>query len=162
MISSRKRRAQSISASIEVGNAINNDGGEGGTSDTAVIMPFARNIPVGSSLVDALNTMVAEGSITAENGLKILDTFDKTFPPVMKDADQLLVSDRKKKSINYANIELKGTVDNYQRYHDYWRIDATDVELDNGQSVRKIDTARLIFISSNGLGRSKPIARSKT
>ena len=118
---------------------------------------FNRSTPVGSTLVDTLNELVADKTLTAAAARKVLSSFDVVFPSILRDADHLLLpdGDNKRRRMVERKIELVGQVSNYTQYHDYWKIDVTDVELQTGDRLRKIDHARLLFTTSETHSRGK-------
>jgi hypothetical protein len=87
----------------------------------------------------------------------VLSSFDAVFPSILRDADRLLLpdGDNKRRRLVERKIELVGQVSNYTQYHDYWKIDVSDVELLTGDRLRKIDHARLLFTTSETQTRGK-------
>ena len=105
---------------------------------------------MGSCLIDALNTMVAERSITVDAANKLLSSFDAAFPRVMEDAEQLLGAGAGAKARKRRRkVTIEGEISNFNHLNDYWKIDCKNVSLSNGHSVRVVDSARLLFVSTS-------------
>ena len=124
---------------------------EGSAPQSAPQAAFGRSTPVGSTLVDTLNVLVAERAMTASAARKVLSSFDQVFPTALQDSDRMLLleGDKKRRRLVEQEVELRGVVSNYTRFYDYWKIDATDVEFCTGDKLRKIDHVRLLFTQSN-------------
>ena len=143
-------RAKAAAASAAVGEAAADRGGtdEGDERAAPSAKPgFGRSTPVGSTLVETLNAMVAESTLTAAQAHRVLASFDEAFPTILRDADQLLLQEgnAKRRRLVEQKIELTGQVANYSQLRDYWKIDVDNVELLTGDRLRRIDHARLLF-----------------
>jgi len=126
-------------------------------------MALYRSTPVGRALIDTLNELVVEGTLNAAAAEKVLASFDESFPAILRDADQLLLreGDEKRRRLVEHKIEVTGQVSNYSNFHDYWKIDVTDVQLLTGDRLRKIDHARLVFTTKEVKVKAKAKARAK-
>ena len=126
-------------------------------------MALYRSTPVGRALIDTLNELVVEGTLNAAAAEKVLASFDESFPAILRDADQLLLreGDEKRRRLVEHKIEVTGQVSNYSNFHDYWKIDVTDVQLLTGDRLRKIDHARLVFTTKEVKVKAKAKTRAK-
>ena len=115
---------------------------------------FYRKTPVGNALMETLQTMVAEKLLKRAAVSRILESFDDSFPTIMKDADRLLSSDRKRK-LPRATVALSGQLSNYNNLHEYWRIDLDDASVKIGPDARKMDHARLLLYTAPSVNKAK-------
>lgn len=98
---------------------------------------FYRSTPAGVALIQALNSMLNDGSITPEIAIKILEIFDSEFPIAV--TEQILAHD-------IPHVEIKGRLDNFNNFNNLWRIDAVNTEMcfNKKKKLRK-DRVRILF-----------------
>lgn len=98
---------------------------------------FYRSTAVGVALTKALNSMIVNKEITFDEAIKVLEEFDKSVQSTIRENLPL--------EKGLENINIEGTLHNYNNSHGMWKIDATDVSLTINSKKRKYSFARLLF-----------------
>jgi Transcription initiation factor IIA, gamma subunit, helical domain len=95
-----------------------------------------RATPLGRSLVQSLNVMIREGTISKEQASQVLRQFDQTVPEVIRE----VIPPRTRE-----DIVVEAELSSYTYLDGLWKIDAENVTMSFGSRTRKYKRARFMF-----------------
>jgi len=93
-----------------------------------------RGTSVGRALVQALQQMIAEGSISSSTAQQIIENYDAAFLKTMREVVTDDVS---------TSVEITGSLSCFNNLHGLWRVDVEGAEVLAGHGCTKLDRIRL-------------------
>ena len=105
-------------------------------------MEFNRATPVGRTLIRALNALLEQGRITAQQAREVLRVFDEVFV-----AELTRIPDQRLPERQRRTARLTGRLEGYQILQSSWRVDASEAFLAvaGGRKRLRLGSTRLLF-----------------
>ena len=105
-------------------------------------MEFNRATPVGKTLIRALNSLLEQGRLTAQQAREVLRVFDEVFAAEVARIPEQRLPERQRRT-----SRLTGRLDGYQILYNNWRVDASDTFLEVAGSRKRLRLGytRLLF-----------------
>ena len=110
-------------------------------------MEFNRAIPVGRTLIEALNVLLERGQLTAQQAREILGVYDEVVAAELEQIPRRRLPERQQRT-----ALASGRLEAYQILGSHWRVDASGVRLAVPGCKRRLvlDNTRFLFREEGG------------